>query len=75
MVPSTKALGGWGCDTVTVQYPIDAGVHVWKDGSIYEGNWRNNVASGKGRIVHADGDCYEGEWKDDKGSVLCPIAS
>jgi hypothetical protein len=25
--------------------------------------------------VHADGDCYEGEWKDDKGSVLCPIAS
>jgi hypothetical protein len=43
------------------------GLHLWKDGSIYEGEWENNLANGRGRIIHADGDCYEGEWVDDKG--------
>jgi hypothetical protein len=42
------------------------GAHIWKDGSIYEGYWRNNQANGKGRMVHADGDYYIGEWLDDK---------
>ena len=32
----------------------------------YEGYWKNNMACGKGRLIHADGDIYEGEWLDDK---------
>ena len=32
------------------------------DGSLYEGEWRNNNANGKGRLIHNDGDYYEGEW-------------
>ena len=39
---------------------------VWKDGSIYEGYWFNDKATGKGRLIHADGDVYSGEWKEDK---------
>jgi len=27
---------------------------------------KNNIANGKGRLIHADGDCYEGEWVNDK---------
>lgn len=34
----------------------------WKDGSIYEGYWKENMAYGFGRLIHSDGDVYEGEW-------------
>lgn len=34
----------------------------WKDGSIYEGYWKENMAYGYGRLIHSDGDVYEGEW-------------
>jgi len=27
---------------------------------------KNNMANGKGRLIHADGDVYEGEWVRDK---------
>jgi len=30
------------------------------DGSVYEGYWKNNVAHGFGRLIHADGDVYVG---------------
>lgn len=35
----------------------------------------DNVASGKGRLIHSDGDVYEGEWLADKahGYVICTI--
>ena len=39
---------------------------ILKDGSMYEGWWRDNKANGKGRLIHADGDIYDGNWKDDK---------
>ena len=42
------------------------GVQQWKDGSVYEGYWRNNLAYGFGRLIHADGDVYVGEWQDDR---------
>ena len=42
------------------------GTQVWHDGSIYQGQWRNDKANGRGRLIHADGDVYEGEWLDDK---------
>jgi len=46
------------------------GIQVWVDGSLYEGYWSNDKASGKGRLFHADGDVYEGEWRDDKAHGL-----
>jgi hypothetical protein len=36
---------------------------VWPDGAKYEGNWRNNVASGRGKFYHIDGDVYDGNSK------------
>ena len=42
------------------------GVQVWPDGSKYEGQWYQDTACGKGKLIHADGDIYEGEWFNDK---------
>lgn len=42
------------------------GIQVWKDGSMYEGSFKQGRAHGKGRLIHPDGDVYEGKWKDDK---------
>lgn len=36
------------------------GIQVWPDGAKYEGNWRENVASGRGKFYHIDGDVYDG---------------
>ena len=50
------------------------GVQVWpviswiKDGAKYEGNFKNDEASGFGKFWHVDGDFYEGEWKNDKAN-------
>lgn len=46
---------------------LSLGIHLWKDGSIFEGMWSQNMANGRGRMIHADSDCYEGEWFNDKG--------
>lgn len=35
---------------------------------MYEGNWSNDKACGKGKLIHADGDVYEGEWLNDKAN-------
>ena len=42
------------------------GVQIWPDGSRYDGFWKDGMANGFGRLVHAEGDVYEGEWTDDK---------
>jgi len=44
------------------------GIQIWKDGSRYEGYWKNDKANIKGKLIHADGDIYEGEWEDDKAN-------
>ncbi len=38
-------------------------MHV--DGDVYEGDWSNDMANGKGVYMHSGGARYEGEWKDD----------
>eukprot|EP00913_Durusdinium_trenchii_P017828 g16753.t1 len=41
---------------------------VVEHGIKYTGNWRNGLAEGFGKFVHADGDVYEGQWKGDKAN-------
>ena len=36
------------------------------DGWMQEGNWNDDKANGKGRLIHALGDVYEGDWHDEK---------
>lgn len=52
-----KYLGQW---STSQNLRHGKGVQVWHDGSIYEGQWRNDKAHGFGRLIHADGDVYEG---------------
>lgn len=36
------------------------------DGSIYEGEFQNNLPNGYGRLISPQGTVYEGEWVDGK---------
>jgi len=42
------------------------GVSYNADGSIYEGEWKNGLYSGIGRLVFAEDHMYEGEFKEGK---------
>ena len=36
------------------------------DGSLYEGQWKDDKAHGYGKYTHANGATYEREWEEDK---------
>jgi hypothetical protein len=42
------------------------GVQIWSDGSRYDGFWRDGMANGYGKLVHAESDFEKGEWTEDK---------
>lgn len=39
---------------------------IYKDGSVYKGDWHNDKRAGKGEMTYSDGSVYTGEWKNDK---------
>ena len=44
------------------------GILLLQDGSKYEGMFRHNKMSGRGRLIGTKGDYFEGEFEDDKAS-------
>lgn len=42
------------------------GIQVFSDGSMYDGAFKQGLAHGKGRLIHAEGDVYEGQWAEGK---------
>lgn len=40
----------------------------YKDGSVYEGEWKEGKRCGSGRMVWRNGQCYEGEWDSGRPS-------
>ena len=42
----------------------------WSDGSKYEGTFKDDQISGKGRLIHPKGDYYEGEFENNKANGL-----
>ncbi|MDY6826232.1 MAG: hypothetical protein SVV67_03510 [Bacillota bacterium] len=44
--------------------------HTFKDGAVYEGEWRNGRRHGQGTWSRPDGCRYTGEWADDKPNGL-----
>ena len=39
---------------------------IYADGDMYEGEWKDDKAQGKGIYIHAEtGAKYEGEWVED----------
>ena len=42
------------------------GIGVWRNGGIYEGEWRNNRRHGEGRFEWSDDEVYEGDYVEGK---------
>lgn len=42
------------------------GVYRWNDGSIYEGEYHDDLRNGKGRFLWANGESYEGDYLNDE---------
>lgn len=42
------------------------GVYIWVSGARYEGDWINNLRSGKGKMYNVDGKIYEGDFRNNK---------
>lgn len=42
------------------------GIGIWTTGSVYRGEWRNNLRHGKGSFQWKDGERYEGNYVDGK---------
>ena len=40
------------------------GRKTFADGSVYEGQWVNDVMQGRGKFIWPNGDIYEGEFED-----------
>ncbi len=40
------------------------GIFKWKDGSIYEGDYKDNKKHGFGKYIDKEGKTYEGGWKN-----------
>eukprot|EP00745_Piridium_sociabile_P024241 TRINITY_DN381_c0_g1_i2.p1 TRINITY_DN381_c0_g1~~TRINITY_DN381_c0_g1_i2.p1 ORF type:complete len:208 (+),score=22.97 TRINITY_DN381_c0_g1_i2:133-756(+) len=59
--------GQWLMDPhLNVDLRDGVGTQIWSDGALYDGEWSNDKAQGRGKFVHVDGDVYEGDWYDDK---------
>jgi len=42
---------------------IIKGILTYRDGEIYEGDFKSGLRDGKGKMTYANGDTYEGDWK------------
>lgn len=42
------------------------GKFTWKNGDVYEGDWKYNNCTGKGRLIWNNGDIYEGDFVNGK---------
>ncbi|CAI2374483.1 unnamed protein product [Moneuplotes crassus] len=72
---TTKYLGEWNGDMregrgiqVTLNNPAEGDQPSSDIAFIYEGYWLNDLAHGKGRLIHQDGDVYKGSWEKGKAS-------
>jgi len=52
------------------------GIYRWPDGSVFKGNFKNDLRHGNGRFLWSNGESYEGEYQEDhragKGSYTWP---
>ena len=42
------------------------GIQLWKDNSMYLGQWKNDKTNGKGKLILSTGEYYEGDFINDK---------
>ena len=41
-------------------------IKKWKNGDVYDGEWKNDCRDGKGNFKWANGNIYKGDWIDNK---------
>jgi hypothetical protein len=46
------------------------GSQLWPDGSLYEGDWKENSAWGLGKLTNKDGSYYEGQWMNNHANGI-----
>lgn len=53
------------------------GKYIYANGDIYEGNWRNNLWNGKGKLTNKSGDIFDAQWQDGvmHGFCVCKYAN
>jgi hypothetical protein len=39
---------------------------VYKNGDVYEGDWKDDRKHGYGKMKYSNGNFYEGDWKNDR---------
>ena len=42
------------------------GIYTWKDGRVYEGEYKDDELSGQGTFTYADGSKVMGEWRNNE---------
>jgi len=42
------------------------GKNTWPDGTVYDGECKDNIKNGQGKCTYPSGEVYGGEWMDDK---------
>ncbi len=42
------------------------GKYTWPDGTVYDGDWKDDIKNGEGKSTYPDGIVYEGDFKDGK---------
>ena len=52
-------------DGIDFKCKAGKGIMKYKNGDIYEGEWKKDFREGKGIMKYKIGDIYEGEWKND----------
>ncbi|GLI62853.1 hypothetical protein VaNZ11_005581, partial [Volvox africanus] len=45
-------------------FPDGEGKYTWRDGSVFEGSWKEGVRHGIGKYTWPSGATYHGEWRD-----------
>ena len=61
-------------DNLNGEYEVE-----FTDGSIYNGQWKDDKKNGKGHFIWANGDIYKGDYEEDKmhgkGEFITPIGN
>lgn len=47
---------------------LSVGIMCYPNGDKYDGEWKEDMKEGKGRVKYANGDSFDGEFKEDSKS-------
>jgi len=48
---------------------------TYNNGHVYDGEWKEDMKHGKGKMIYKNGNVYEGEWYKDHKKGILSVAS